>query len=120
MYYYQNGAAVPYMQQQAQFNGLKGRPVSSLEEVRAAQIDFDGSLFIFPDLAHNRIYTKQISMDGSASLNVYELAQLPTTTEQIETKDFVTRKEFEDVVTQLKDAFNQPKESNTELPQINF
>lgn len=28
---------------------LKGRPVSSLEEVRAIPIDFDGSVFYFPD-----------------------------------------------------------------------
>ena len=39
--------------------GLKGRPVASLEEVRAASIDFDGSVFFFPDLANTRIYTKQ-------------------------------------------------------------
>lgn len=51
MYYYPNNAATPaYMQPQLSntvpqtgCNNLKGRPVSSLEEVRAAQIDFDGS-----------------------------------------------------------------------------
>ena len=52
--------------------GLKGRPVSSLEEARATIIDFDGSIFIFPDLANNKIYTKQINMDGTASLKVYD------------------------------------------------
>lgn len=39
--------------------GLKGRPVSSIDEARASTIDFDGSVFYFPDLANKRIYTKQ-------------------------------------------------------------
>ena len=55
---------------------MKGRPVSSLEEVRAASIDFDGSIFYFPDLANKRIYTKQINMDGTAALNMYELKEI--------------------------------------------
>ena len=42
-----------------QFMGIKGRPVSSLEEARAMSIDFDGSIFYFPDLANQRIYTKK-------------------------------------------------------------
>lgn len=51
--------------------GLKGRPVASIEEARASIIDFDGSTFYFPDLTNQRIYTKQINMDGTVSLNVY-------------------------------------------------
>ena len=57
--------------------GIKGRPVSSLEEARATSIDFDGSVFYFPDLANKRIYTKQINMDGTATLNVYEYKPMP-------------------------------------------
>ena len=34
------------------------RPVSSVEEVRAYPIDFDGSIFYFPDIANKKIYTK--------------------------------------------------------------
>ena len=54
----------PPNQQQAQFRvspalGLKGRPVTSLEEVKAAAVDFDGSISFFPDLANGKIYTKQ-------------------------------------------------------------
>ena len=33
------------------------RPVSSLEEARASVIDFDGSVFYFPDAATKRLYT---------------------------------------------------------------
>ena len=84
---------------------LKGRPVSSLEEARATSIDFDGSIFYFPDLANKRIYTKQINMDGTATLCMYELRDLPTEKEiggfvpSIE--KFVTREEFERVLMQL-------------------
>jgi len=72
---------------------LKGRPVSSLDEVRGASIDFDGSVFYFPDLANKRIYTKQINMDGTAALNVYELKNIPLTNEA--NLNFITREEFE-------------------------
>lgn len=127
MYYYPNGAGAGYMQQQVQplaqqttQLGLKGRPVSSIEEVRAAQIDFDGSLFVFPDLAHNRIYTKTINIDGTASLNMYELSQIPTQTPAIETSNFVTREEFENAVGQIKEALTQVKEDKTGSPQFNF
>lgn len=52
---------------------LKGRPVSNIEEANAAMIDFDGSLFVFPDKAHGKIYTKQLGLDGNIIFNVYSL-----------------------------------------------
>ena len=80
-------------------NGLKGRLVSSLEEARATSIDFDGSIFYFPDLANKRIYTKQINMDGTATLNVYELKETPIMNENPQMtqsmNNFITRDEFE-------------------------
>ena len=86
--------------------GLKGRLVSSLEEARATSIDFDGSIFYFPDLANKRIYTKQVNMDGTATLCMYELRELPTTKEEnvlIPSIDqFVTREEFERVLEKLQ------------------
>lgn len=82
--------------------GLKGRPVSSLEEVRATSIDFDGSIFYFPDLTNSRIYTKQINMDGTASLKMYELTELPTTQTQNQALDnLVTKQEFEQAINSL-------------------
>jgi hypothetical protein len=66
-----------YMQPGQLPMSLKGRLVSSLEEARATSIDFDGSVFYFPDLANKRIYTKQINIDGTASLYVYELREMP-------------------------------------------
>lgn len=78
---------------------LKGRPVSSLEEARATTIDFDGSVFFFPDLANKRIYTKQINIDGTATLNMYELQKLPTAPTE---SNYVTREEFEAVLQELR------------------
>ena len=84
---------------------LKGRLVSSLEEARASSIDFDGSVFYFPDLANKRIYTKQINMDGTATLCMYELRELPVEKENggfvPSVEKFVTREEFERVLAQL-------------------
>lgn len=87
--------------------GLKGRMVSSLEEARATSIDFDGSIFYFPDLANKRIYTKQINMDGTATLNVYNLQENPIGTNEqvsISIENFVTRDEFEKAFAELKNA----------------
>lgn len=82
--------------------GLKGRPVSSIDEARATSIDFDGSVFYFPDLANRCIYTKQINLDGTATLLMYELKEIPVT----EQPNFVTREEFENTITQLKNLLN--------------
>ena len=91
---------------------LKGRLVSSLEEARATSIDFDGSVFYFPDLANKRIYTKQINMDGTASLYVYELRELPVEEEKgslvSSVEKFVTREEFERVLAELRQKPTEP------------
>lgn len=80
--------------------GLKGRPVSSLEEARAATIDFDGSVFFFPDLASKRIYTKQINLDGTASLNMYEYKEIP----EKSSDTYVTKQEFDQTLKEIRDS----------------
>ena len=91
---------------------LKGRLVSSLEEARATSIDFNGSVFYFPDLANKRIYTKQINMDGTASLYVYELREIPVEEEKSSlvpsVEKFVTREEFERVLAELRQKPTEP------------
>lgn len=88
----------------AQITGLKGRPVSSLDEVRASAVDFDGTISYFPDLANQKIYTKQINPDGSALLQMYELKELPQTPP---TADYITRDEFNSMVEELRKTLNQ-------------
>lgn len=100
--YYPQQTQQPQMPvaQQPRQTGLKGRPVSSIEEARASVVDFDGTIFYFPDLANKCIYTKQINMDGTATLNLYELKQIPISREVND--NFVTRDEFETAINQLK------------------
>ena len=106
---------------------LKGRPVSSLEEARATSIDFDGSIFYFPDLANKRIYTKQINMDGTATLCVYELREMPVQREDSvlvpSIEKFVTREEFERVLAEIRQKPTLPTESalpSTKVEPLSF
>ena len=103
--YQVNRPLYPTIMQQ-NFSGLKGRPVASMEEARASIIDFDGSIFYFPDLANKRIYTKQINMDGTAILNMYELREIPVETPAAGAQ-YVTREEFEAAIQSLRQA-NEP------------
>ncbi len=83
---------------------LKGRPVGSIDEVRASMIDFDGSVFYFPDIAKKRIYTKQMNLDGTSSLQIYQLMETPNTENevpQIAVDDFVSRETFDKVIAEL-------------------
>lgn len=98
--YNNNNRPAYYMPQQNSYMGIKGRPVASIEEARASIIDFDGSIFFFPDLANKRIYTKQINMDGTALLNMYELKEIPY--ENPSNQQYITREEFEAVIAQLR------------------
>lgn len=117
-YYYS-----PNAQQTRQILGLKGRPVSSLEEVKAAAVDFDGSVSFFPDLANGKIYTKQCNIDGTASLNMYEIKEIPVA--PAANADYVTREEFNTALLQLKQALSnanivekkspEPQTSNLEF-----
>ena len=87
--------------------GLKGRPVSSVDEARASLIDFDGSVFYFPDLANRCIYTKQINLDGTATMLMYELKEFPVPSQP----NFVTREEFENTIAQLQKLLATPQQS---------
>ena len=98
---------------------LKGYPVSSIDEARAANIDFDGSITFFPDLNNKKIYTKQIQMDGSLAFNVYELKDivLPPK-EEIKQKEYVTRDEFNELLVLLKENINKESLSKEKLEEI--
>ena len=82
------------------------RPVSSLEEARASVIDFDGSVFYFPDAANKRIYTKQINLDGTSLLNMYVLQDIPTTPQP---DTYVSKDEFQQTVSLLLGEINKMK-----------
>lgn len=110
-----NGMFQPNMQMQQQqqnvMNAIKGRPVSGIEEARAAMIDLDGSLFVFTDIANKKIYTKQIQLDGSAEVKTYKLIEQPMQeTKEIEQSDYVLRSEFENALGNMNKQFKQLQE----------
>lgn len=53
--------------------GIKGRPVTNIEEARAAQIDFDGSTSYFPCPAERKIFAKGLDLNGNPVFEVYQL-----------------------------------------------
>lgn len=88
------------MQQSNQF--LKCRPVSSIQEARAFQIDLDGSLWVFTDVGNGKIYTKQINNDGTATFNTYALSEEQPSYSA--TPEYVTKEEFSKTVQSLMAA----------------
>lgn len=96
------------LQNQNQYQ-FKGRPVSSKEEARAAQIDFDGSIWIFTDIGNGKIYTKQINNDGTATFKTYAFQEDET---PYASTEFVTKEEFNKVIQSLMAAIPIPAQNN--------
>ena len=97
-------------------NYIKGRPVASFDEARAAQIDFDGSLHVFTDIGNKKIYTKQINLDGTATLNTYTLVEEDVASNAPE---YVTKSEFNQALIQIEAMINN-KESEKKTALNNF
>lgn len=119
--YNTNPGYSPYQGPQVRFDGmqpsisLKGRPVSSLEEARASIIDMDGSIFYFPDVTKQHIYTKQINLDGTSSLNVYKKVETPITNPNIPSDEFVSKEVFTQTINSLIAQIDQLKNSKGEM-----
>lgn len=97
---------IPLNYQQPAQGYIKGRPVVSIDEAKASQIDLDGSLYVFPDMGNKKIYTKQINLDGTATFNVFELAAPASNAEN---PSYVTRGELDAILAQFKDSLIQTK-----------
>lgn len=111
-YYQQQQYNNPYSQRMDQYNqqiaqtvqqpqqlapSLKGRPVTSIEEVRGAMIDLDGSITYFTDLANGKIYTKQCNLDGTSSIQTYTLDA--TNSNKVE---YVSKEEFDNLKMEIE------------------
>lgn len=111
---------IPQQAPAVQMPYLKGHPVASIDEARATTIDFDGSISFFPDLANQKIYTKQINADGTSSLNVYQKIENPTPSvaaEGVFSDKYVTKEEFNETLKKLMNKLSfQTKSDN---PQEN-
>lgn len=95
---------------------IKGRPVANIEEANAAQIDFDGSLFVFPNEANKKIYTKRIGLDGNPEFLTYVLEekkpeQRKQVLEHVE-GEYVSREEFDRVLKQINKRFDDIREES--------
>lgn len=104
-----------FMPQQAPI--IKGRAVTSIDEVRASMIDLDGSLFVFPDMGNKKIHTKQINLDGTATINTYMLEKPilqpqpdePTQDPFSQTKNYAERSELNQAVKSLTQRIDDLK-----------
>lgn len=66
---------VPQPVPQPMQGGVMCRPVSSIEEAKSIQVQFDGSLYAFINLAAGEIYTKQFNFTtGSMDFEIYSKA----------------------------------------------
>ena len=101
---------VNYAEQQPQGFSLKGRPVASIEEARASMIDFDGSVFYFPDMANKRIYSKQIGPDGNAILTMYEQKEIE---DNYKDNNYVTKEELQNSINELRKFIEEQKIANS-------
>ena len=107
---YDTNAYINYMQAQQRMNQLqpqipqpmqtpiqtekffKTLPVTSFDEAKAAMISFDGSLNIYVDTQHDRIYTKQLTNHGLAELKVYTLSKESEPKENV--VEYVTKGDY--------------------------
>ena len=89
---------------------LKGKSVVSIDEARAVQVDFDRSVFIFPDITNGCIYTKQATPTGII-FNKYVLEEQNA---KPASSDYVTRDELNNIISELKSAIKS--NLNTQSP----
>lgn len=95
---------------------LKGRSVASADEARAAQVDFDGSVFIFPDITNGCIYTKQATPTGII-FNKYILEEQNA---KPVSSDYVTREELNNIISELKSTVKPNLKAQTSTPAAEF
>ena len=91
---------------------LKGKSVVSIDEARAVQVDFDGSVFIFPDITNGCIYTKQATPTGII-FNKYVLEEQNA---KPASSDYVTREELNNIISELKSAIKPNLNSQSPAP----
>lgn len=105
------GTQYVYTQQQAQpvYQNLRSRPVANYEEVNAAMIDLDGSVFIFPCDAQKCIYTKQIGLDGNPIIKNYVLEEhkQEVIEEKQEEKLYVLKSDYEKAIKRIETKVNK-------------
>ena len=141
---YDTNAYINYMQAQQRMNQLqpqipqpmqtpiqtekffKTLPVTSFDEAKAAMISFDGSLNIYVDTQHDRIYTKQLTNNGLAELKVYTLSKENEPKENV--VEYVTKGDYnallervnklQEKLNTLGGKHNEPNGNNANVQSV--
>lgn len=89
------------------------KAVTSIDEVKSITPSFDGSKMYFEDVTSGKMYIKYLGMNGLPILEIYGKEEKPvqteTTTTNIDTTQFVARKEFDELkakIGQYETIFN--------------
>lgn len=100
---------VPQMQQQpAQpMIGLQGKSVDSIDVVKAMDINLDGSISYFPLTDGTAIVTKQLQMDGTSKVVIYEPVKAKS--EQQEQPKYLTAEELNQQIKIITEDNNNLK-----------
>lgn len=119
------------MQQQNQqpIQGLSAasRPVTSREEANGVAADFSGSLMVFPDITHDRVYIKRWDVNaGAAQFQEYAPAARAQQQAEQPRQDtpaaFASLQDFQDLkglvenLRQEIDALKRPGEAKSQPP----
>ncbi len=92
------------------------RPVTNRDEANAVSADFSGSLMVFPDITHNRVYIKRWNY-GTGAADFFEYAPVPTDAPKQEApagQSFATLEDLQDmqsIIDQLKTEIERLKRS---------
>lgn len=76
--------------------GLNGKVVDSIDTVKGMDINLDGSISYFPLADGSKIVTKQLNMDGSSKMVVYEQVK-----ENIKEVKYITSDELDKAIKKI-------------------
>ena len=76
--------------------GLNGKVVDSIDTVKGMDINLDGSVSYFPLADGSKIVTKQLNMDGSSKMVVYEQVK-----ENIKEVKYITSDELDKAIKKI-------------------
>lgn len=88
--------------------GLQGKPVESIDVVKALDTPLDGSTSYFPLTDGSAIITKQLKQDGTSKIVVFKSTEEPTPVK--EQPKYVTEQEFQEALATEPDAVKELKE----------
>ncbi len=104
---YQQG----YQQNMTQQIALQGYPVPDEATARNAEVNTNGTISIFPDIPHGKIYTKQLDMNTFAPIfRVYQLVEQQQSGTYVCLEDFQRLQNYvSNLEMKINEMINLPK-----------